>query len=208
MTTDSPSTATRQQKKTRLTIVLLFAIFLAPLVGSWILYKFTDLGRDGGAASHGDLILPPKTLEDVALRDPFDEEKETQLHKKWSLFYFSKKGCDDQCLKNVYSMRQIRLAVGKHFERVQRVILVDVITDEEALKKSLENFKGQLILDSEKVDQAFIDAFKVEGVEDPYTAGRFYIIDPLGNLMMSYAPDHNPKGVIQDLTKIFRVSRI
>ena len=36
----------------------------------------------------------------------------------------------------------------------------------------------------------------------------FYISDPLGNLMMSYPADINPKGILKDLKKLLRASRI
>ena len=32
----------------------------------------------------------------------------------------------------------------------------------------------------------------------PRTADRVYLIDPLGNLMMSYAADARPKGMLED----------
>ena len=202
------TTEKSQQRKSRLTILLLFAVFLAPGVGSWILYKYTDLGRDGGAASLGNLIQPPRTLENVDLYNPYKPEDKIGLHKKWSLLYFTGENCDQKCVENVYRMRQIRQAIGKHFDRVKRVLLVKNISDQSGLKTSLKDYQGQLILNSEKVSPEFINAFKVEGIDDPFSGGRLYIIDPLGNLMMSYAPDQNPVDIIKDLKRIFRVSRI
>ena len=40
------------------------------------------------------------------------------------------------------------------------------------------------------------------------TADRIYIIDPLGNLMMSYAPDARPKGMLEDMKRLLRLSSI
>ena len=42
----------------------------------------------------------------------------------------------------------------------------------------------------------------------PEQAYRFFLIDPLGNLMMAYAPDAPPKGVLKDLRKLLKVSQI
>ena len=39
-------------------------------------------------------------------------------------------------------------------------------------------------------------------------ADRVYLIDPLGNLMMSYAPDANPKGMLEDLKRLLRLSHV
>ncbi len=202
------TTEKSQQRKSRLTILLLFAVFLAPGVGSWILYKYTDLGRDGGAASLGNLIQPPRTLENVDLYDPSKPEAKVELHRKWSLLYFTDENCNQKCVENVYRMRQIRQAVGKHFDRVQRVLLVKQISDQSKLQDSLKDYHGQLVLSSEKVSPEFVNAFKIEEIDDPFTESRLYVIDPLGNLMMSYAPDQSPIDIIRDLKRIFRVSRI
>ncbi|MFK8067184.1 MAG: hypothetical protein AB8D52_02970 [Gammaproteobacteria bacterium] len=202
------TTEKSQKLKSRLTLILLFVIFLTPFIGSQILYKYTDLGRDGGAASKGDLILPPITLENVTLLDPYKPEEEIKLHKRWSLLTFTTRDCDEKCINNVYRMRQIRLAIGKHYDRVKRVLVVKEITDVVKMKESLKDYQGQLIIKADNVSSEFIDAFKIDEAEDPYNSGRLYIIDPLGNLMMSYSADQNPGDIIKDLTKIFRVSRI
>jgi hypothetical protein len=43
---------------------------------------------------------------------------------------------------------------------------------------------------------------------DPVNAGRSYIVDPLGNLMMSYPPDADPRGILKDLKRLLRLSHI
>jgi hypothetical protein len=39
----------------------------------------------------------------------------------------------------------------------------------------------------------------------PYS---LFIVDPLGNLMMSYDARQNPKGLLEDLQKLLRLSHI
>ena len=39
-------------------------------------------------------------------------------------------------------------------------------------------------------------------------AGRVYIVDPLGNLMMYYRPDADAGGLLKDLRKLLKFSRI
>jgi hypothetical protein len=39
-------------------------------------------------------------------------------------------------------------------------------------------------------------------------AGRIYLIDPLGNLMMSYAAHAPDKALLEDLRKLLRLSHI
>jgi hypothetical protein len=37
---------------------------------------------------------------------------------------------------------------------------------------------------------------------------RIYVIDPLGNLMMFYAADTKPKGMLEDMKRLLRLSSI
>jgi hypothetical protein len=39
-------------------------------------------------------------------------------------------------------------------------------------------------------------------------APRVYLIDPLGNLMMSYAADAKAKGMLEDMKRLLRLSSI
>jgi len=39
-------------------------------------------------------------------------------------------------------------------------------------------------------------------------AQRIYVIDPHGNVMMSYAPDAKPKGMLEDMKRLLRLSHI
>jgi hypothetical protein len=39
-------------------------------------------------------------------------------------------------------------------------------------------------------------------------AGRIYLVDPLGNLLMSYAPSAPDKAPLSDLKKLLRLSHI
>jgi hypothetical protein len=42
----------------------------------------------------------------------------------------------------------------------------------------------------------------------PFAESRVYLIDPLGNLMMSYAPDAKAKGMLEDMKRLLRLSSI
>jgi hypothetical protein len=42
----------------------------------------------------------------------------------------------------------------------------------------------------------------------PRDADRIYLIDPLGNLMMSYAPDAEPKGMLEDMKRLLGLSHV
>jgi hypothetical protein len=45
-------------------------------------------------------------------------------------------------------------------------------------------------------------------IRDRANAQRIYVIDPLGNVMMSYAPDAKLKGMLEDMKRLLRLSHI
>jgi cytochrome oxidase Cu insertion factor (SCO1/SenC/PrrC family) len=86
-------------------------------------------------------------------------------------------------------------------------LLTDQLVGE--LKDNLVEFKGQQFIDVDLINiDVLLNKFRLNNADDPKNAGRIYIIDPRGNLMMSYAPNVNPKDVYKDLKKLLRGSRI
>ena len=53
-----------------------------------------------------------------------------------------------------------------------------------------------------------LEMFRLSDDRDPLLERRLYLVDPLGNLMMSYPADAEPGGIIKDLKRLLRYSRI
>ena len=195
------------KKSNKITIIMLVVMFVSPLLLSWFVFNHTDYLAMRGTSNKGDLIEPTKPLGDLALIDPFNDERQDSLYEKWSLVYVSRV-CEEQCMKNVYTIRQIHTMMDKHSLRVQKVLLLkDQIPAE--LKEELTDYVGQQFINNELIDvDNLINNFKLSESDDPLEANRIYIVDPLGNLMMKFEPDSNPKDIYKDLKKLLRGSRI
>ena len=195
------------KKQNKITLILLGLFFASPLVLSWFVFNYTDFLAMRGTSNRGELIQPPKQLGDLALIDPLNDERDDSLFDKWSLFYVSNV-CDEACMKSVYLFRQIHSRMDKHSLRVQKVLL---LTEETAadLKEKLSEYAGQQIINNETINVGeVVSKFKLAESEDPLQTNRIYIVDPLGNLMMSYEPDTKPGDIYKDLKKLLRGSRI
>ena len=197
-------------RRQRAVLILLFAVFALPPLLSWFLFNYTELGRGTGSGEHGTLIVPPRPVPDWTVLDIAGKAQvEKRLHGKWTLVYLLRGRCRETCLDNLYRMRQLRLATGKYAQRVQRLVLV-AGNDRQALTaEQLQDYPGQLVLFPENRDSDSLESlFKLEIDDRPFTHGRLYLIDPLGNLMMSYAAQTAPKGIIKDLKRLLKYSRI
>ena len=76
-----------------------------------------------------------------------------------------------------------------------------------ALTAVLENYpQMDLALLSAEQTGVIAPLFRVDEAEAG-SAERVYLIDPLGYLMMYYAPEAEPKGMLKDLKKLLKYSR-
>jgi hypothetical protein len=99
-------------------------------------------------------------------------------------------------------MRQTRLALNNDMTRVERVFLVS--GGGCAGEFLAREHPGLLVLDAQgAAGAALLGEFPER--ERAYT---LYIVDPLGNLMMSYDARQDPHGLLEDLKKLLRLSHI
>lgn len=192
-----------RSRKTVLTA--LAVIFLAPVIVSWALFSFTDVGRNQEKYGHGVLINPPRKLPDMMLTDPANPRAGQRLYGKWNIVYLASGACGSECDNGLYTMRQLRLAVGREAHRLRRVLIVFNPADQALSGEQLNRYSGQL---TAKAGEGLLQAFKLTEAERPVNLQRLYIIDPLGNLMMCYPEGTDPAGIIKDLKRLLKFSRI
>jgi hypothetical protein len=56
--------------------------------------------------------------------------------------------------------------------------------------------------------KSLLDLFPADNGVPAAESRRIYIVDPLGNLMMSYAPGADMRWIYQDLKKLLNLSHI
>lgn len=187
---------------------LLVAIFLVPLAVAFILYYGLPGWRPAGMTNKGDLIDPPRPLAVGTLLDPQDQPIEEEIFRgKWTLVYIGNGQCDPRCREALTLMRQTHLALGEDATRVRRVFLASAeCCDIEYLQTE---HVGLITARADELsDRVLLAQFpEYEGVPVD-RAGRIYIVDPLGNLMMSYGPDAPRKGLLDDLERLLKLSHI
>jgi hypothetical protein len=190
----SSAEAANRRRNLRL-LTVLAALFFVPVLLSFVLYYGTQW-RPAALVNHGALITPPRPLPSLP-----GAEQGTFLGK-WSLVYVGDGRCDAACRQALQMSRQTRLALNNEMTRVQRVFLAtDACCDREFLEKE---HPGLIVLDTTGPDAAaLLSLFTPNGREH-----LMFIVDPLGNLMMSYDARENPRGLLLDLQKLLRLSHI
>jgi hypothetical protein len=178
---------------------VLIALFFAPLLVAFLLYYGGVGWRPAGSTNHGDLVDPPRPLPQALpqTRDTRDPAP------KWTLVYIGAGACDARCREALTLMRQTRLALNDDMTRVQRLFLATG----ECCDYAYLNAEQAGLVTALAADEKLLATFALDA-KPVAQAGRIYIVDPLGNLMMSYDPGAPPKGLLQDLKKLLKLSHI
>lgn len=183
----------------RLVVSAIALIFFLPVAASWLIYYFTDIGK-GDAASYGELISPPVMLADRELAESAAGGIVHKLYGKWNLVYIPAGDCTQPCRARLGEMLELRTILGKDAARIQ--LLVGIA--ETAGMAESDTFAGgygdtRLLLFDYAADRAHQGLFEQENL---------YLIDPLGNMMMKYSATSSTEGIIRDLKRLLRYSRI
>lgn len=204
MTANDPAAVRRGRRQ----LLALAALFFVPLALAFWMYYAPAAWRPGGDVSKGDLIDPARPLPELAV--PTMDGSRTDpdfLRGRWSMVYVGDGLCDDRCRKALYLTRQSRLALNKDMDRVQRVFLVTGrCCDREFLATEHPDLVVVRIEDA--ASAPLLAPFPAYDGVPVAAAGRIYLVDPLGNLLMSYSPAAPDKALLTDVRKLLRLSHI
>lgn len=195
---DAAATPPANVQRTRLTLILIFALFAVPFVLAWLL-NFVGDYTPGATVNQGTLIQPVRPVTSAGLVDARGTALAADYFKgEWTLLFRQADACGDPCHQALYVQRQVRLAQGKNIDRVKRLLLLDGAAMPAWTGEVAQHYPGLDI--ARAATPAAATAFP--------PAGRLYLVDPLGNLMMEYALDADPRGMIKDLERLLRISYV
>ena len=186
-----------RQGKGRLQFLLIAAVFLGPLaIAAWLYFSGTTLVPEG-RTNTGALLEPIVRLA--------DELPESPLHAVgdgyWVLLYANPGACDDACQYALYTLRQSRRMLGEDRDRLVRIFLHGD-TPPDTLFLAGEH-EGLVTLQDAGLE-ALLDSKRPAELNDR----GYFLVDPLGNLVMYFEPDIDPAAMVADIEHLLELSRI
>ena len=109
--------------------------------------------------------------------------------------------CQEPCEYSLYTLRQSRLMLGKEMDRLVRVFLHGETPPDTVLLA--EEHKGLATLRDDRLSE-LLDSKRPAGI----APGGYYLVDPLGNLVMYFSPDTDPSDMVEDIKRLLKQSRI
>jgi hypothetical protein len=190
--------AGQQKKRSMKTFYLLILVFILPFTMA-VLLHFIDLKPTG--KSYGNLVQPPKSLQIPTLKNLQGKAfKPEQWHKIWNVVTVDTTGCAEDCAERVHMLKQVHTSINKDIERVQRVLLVPADIGLQAYSDIQKKYPDLIILAGADAEMLKFSA------EFDASKGNVFLVDPLGNLMMSYPDKFDPKGLRSDLSRLLKNS--
>lgn len=180
----------------RAKLLLLAALFAAPIVASFLAWRFMDARP---TANYGELLAArPVTSQ------PFDRPAGGErfsfdtLRGRWVMVASDSGRCAGACREKLATLRQVRLALGRNAARLERVFVVDDLHAPDAA--ALAEFAGMHV------------ALTPRGLALPAGAANdrahVYLVDPRGNVMMRWPAQADRRRMQKDLERLLKASQI
>lgn len=189
----------------RLKLLLMFGMPALAVILASVVF-FTGIGLPRGTINKGELLQPPRQIDELALRDARGESwRYAASERGWGILVTGGSACDAPCRERVTLTRQVRAALGKDIKRVHRYYLA---TDETA-EPDFATWLGAEHPDLRwlATDAAGLRTLLAGSADpDPLASGAIYLVDPRGFMMMYYLPSHPGRATLDDLRFLLRNS--
>lgn len=204
---DTLASPVTQPRRSNLTLWMLVIVCAAPYLLGWLYFQFMDRLPVPATSNHGTLLSPVRAVGELPLLAANGTTFNTaDLRGQWVLVTVADSTCQQVCQHNLYNLRQVRQAMGNDRHRVERLLILTETSQLAALLPHLQAHEGLQVAsgpaESVKHLQSLLQT------PNPVAQDGVYIIDPLGNVMMSYPPGFNGELMIKDLRRLLKVSQV
>ena len=198
----TPDEQSRRTASGRLKMFLVLGVCALPVIASYLAYYVV---RPEGRTNYSELIAPQRPIPaDLPLLDLQGRVVAAEaLHGQWLLVVVGGAACDATCERLLWLQRQLREAMGRERDRIDKVWLIDdTAGPSNATLEAIDAGKSTTVL---RVPRARIEGW-LHGREPARTGAHLYIVDPLGNWMMRSPAEPEPAKLKRDLDKLLRAS--
>jgi len=187
------------EKKTtwaRVQMLLIASVFFGPLAIATYMY-YSGSFQPAGRTNHGALLQP---IVNVAEALP-ESELVVAGDGSWLLIYSNLGECGTDCKNALFTIRQSRVMLGNESNRLLRVFLHGESAPDTVFLEA-EHAGLKSLIDSGL--SALLHNKKPAKLPD----GGYFLMDPLGNLVMYFEPEIDPSDMVEDIKRLLKLSRI
>jgi cytochrome oxidase Cu insertion factor (SCO1/SenC/PrrC family) len=158
-----------------------------------------------GTSNKGTLLIPMAPIADLSSTQDGKHWRWDELKPKWRLVLPIVNGCDQTCRDMLYMSRQVHIRLDKKTHRVERVLLnLGAPLDEETLVFLAREHIYLKLVSANK--EAFADLLAHSNAAWNEDTAKLFVLDPRGDLMMFYTPEHDGGDILADLRHLLKYS--
>ncbi|WP_395338742.1 hypothetical protein PN836_012510 [Ningiella sp. W23] len=188
--------------KNKIAFIALIIVFVVPVILAKFALEYDWFNK--ASTNQGELLEPIIEAQSIL----------AEAEKKWHFIYIVPEQCDSACENAIYSVSQVRTAIGRESDRVNTLFISTEKSDAKALAKIAElgaspnvEMSATEVLQkpSENVNKVFKDV--------PLDA--IFIADTLNNIVLKYPLTENrekaildSRDMLLDMKKLLKLSRI
>lgn len=201
------------QRGGRVVLLLIAGLPVTMILAATWLWYFVERGDIDivgalGTANSGDLLSDPLNIQTLSFSSADGSTVSlAPLEPKWTFLVLNDGDvCDEACNELLYLTRQIRIAIGRDYQRTQRLLLVDTpVKDIQLVTDNTRPLAAEIEIEHtdltvwQRGDEAVVP-------EQSLQPNAWYLVDPSGWVMMRYSTDVNYKDVIGDLKFLLKNS--
>ncbi len=179
-------------------MLLLLAVCAAPVVASYFTYYVI---RPQGRLNYGELIQPQRPIPALSgVNAQGQTVPLTSLKDQWLLISVADSACNEACQRHLYLQRQLRETLGREKDRLDWVWLRTGARDVGPALRGAIQAADVLWMDRAQLT-SWLEPAAGQQLED-----HLYLVDPLGNWMMRFPANVDPKQAKRDLDRLLRAS--
>ena len=185
----------------RVQIILVLVVFAAPVLGAFF-YK------PKAFSNYGDIYTPVRQVANLVMSGSEGVVELDSFRRQWVFLVTANGKCDSACEDNILKIRQLRFMQNNNMQRIRTVFLhtqmLPAVSDDLAKKYSPIESYSTSFDDFHK----WTEILKIKDAPLEAQKDRIYIIDPAGNLMMSYPAGSEPGLMQKDIKRLLKTSQI
>jgi hypothetical protein len=192
----------------RVVFLIILGLFVFPLILAWLMYNGSLDFELGETSNQGVLLAPPIAL-DWSGAQASSQNKTHSLDGSWVILYPLERPCSTDCRNLLTGLRQMHIASGRDRNRIVIALLVEADYPEsysaeiDEIYHQFTILSGQSAVFSSSLAQA---SNQIE--QDGSSSDNIFLVDPLGNIMMSYNGKDSPSRLRHDLKRLLKWSKL
>jgi hypothetical protein len=189
--------------KGRMVLVLVALTAVLPFAGAWLYAQHPEWVQK--TSNYGTLVMPVQVLPEGKLLNKTygDPRLVGEVTGRWVMVQVTQDGCGAICQDALHKTHQSWLMLNKEVLRVRRVLLVK---DEKTL--TVEAIQKDDALVTAHLEPSLLKVLEtaIGGTQIP--EGAIFLVDPLMNVALWYAPGFDPYRLVKDLKHLLKASQI